>query len=122
MAKTEKSHEVLLNGHGRDFCTAAVLIVPFCEIMKREFIGAVRLFRLFLLIVLPSSFCTLMQSQWYSSGLFKIMSIANIVIGARRRDDYIACGAPIPRVWCSCDHDLYVLCAIHNQSTVLFQA
>jgi O-antigen/teichoic acid export membrane protein len=60
---------------------AALLIVPFCHLFKREFTGAITLFRLFLFVVLPSSFCTLLQSQWYSSGLFKVMSIANIAVG-----------------------------------------
>jgi O-antigen/teichoic acid export membrane protein len=63
-------------------CVASFfLVVPFCRLLKPEFLGAVPLFRLFLLVILPSSFCTLMQSQWYSSGLFKVMSATNIAVG-----------------------------------------
>lgn len=60
---------------------AAVLIEPFCRLFKSDFVGAVTLFRMILIVVVPSAFCTLMQSQWYSSGLFKLMSITNVGVG-----------------------------------------
>ena len=61
---------------------AYFLIVPFCTIFKKnEFADAIPLFRLMLVAILPSTFCTLMQSQWYSRGYFKIMSLTNIIIG-----------------------------------------
>ena len=63
-------------------CVAAFFLVePFCKIFKREFIGAVDLFRLILVMVVPSSFCILMQSQWFSSGRFRLMSATNVTVG-----------------------------------------
>jgi len=60
---------------------AFVLIEPFCRVFKQEFVGAVTLFRMILVVVVPSSFCILMQNQWYSSGRFKLMSITNVSVG-----------------------------------------
>ena len=63
-------------------CGAAYfLIVPFCQFFKAEFLNAVPVFRFLLLAVLPSSYVILMQSQWYSSGQFKLMSAVNIGVG-----------------------------------------
>ncbi len=61
---------------------AYFLIVPFCTIFKNEFTDAIPVFRLMLLAIIPSTFCTLMQSQWYSRGYFKIMSVTNIIVGS----------------------------------------
>ncbi len=61
---------------------AYFLITPFCYLVKKEFYSAIPLFRLLLLTVIPSSFCFLMQSQWYGRGYFKKMSLINIVAGA----------------------------------------
>lgn len=60
---------------------AYFLIVPFCSFWGKEFTDAIPVFRIILLILLPSSFCTLMQSQWYSRGYFKLMSVINISVG-----------------------------------------
>jgi len=60
---------------------AAVLIDPFCRLFKHEFLGAVTLFRLTLIAVVPSAFSIMMTSQWYSSGRFKLMSITTMAIG-----------------------------------------
>jgi O-antigen/teichoic acid export membrane protein len=60
---------------------AYFLIVPFCYLIKKEFYSAIPLFRWLLIIIVPSSFCFLMQSQWYSRGYFKAMSGINISVG-----------------------------------------
>ena len=60
---------------------AYFLITPFCNLLKKEFNSAIPLFRLLLLVVIPSSFCFLMQSQWFSRGYFKAMSVINITVG-----------------------------------------
>lgn len=60
---------------------AYFLVVPFCRLFKAEFAGSVYLFRLFLIAVVPSSFCAMMQSQWFSSGAFGLMSGINIAVG-----------------------------------------
>ncbi len=60
---------------------AYFLIVPFTSFWGSEFTDAVPVFRTILIILVPSSFCTLMQSQWYSRGYFKVMSAINISVG-----------------------------------------
>ncbi len=60
---------------------AYFLIVPFCSLWGKEFTEAIPVFRIFLLIMIPSAFCTMMQSQWYSRGYFKKMSAINISVG-----------------------------------------
>ena len=60
---------------------AYFLIIPFCYLLKKEFYSAIPLFRWLLLVIVPSSFCFLMQSQWYSRGYFKAMSVINISVG-----------------------------------------
>jgi O-antigen/teichoic acid export membrane protein len=60
---------------------AYFLIVPFCSLWGKEFTDAIPVFRIFLLIMIPSAFCTMMQSQWYSRGYFKKMSAINISVG-----------------------------------------
>ncbi|MFZ1527350.1 MAG: hypothetical protein WAT19_01275 [Ferruginibacter sp.] len=60
---------------------AYFLIVPFTNLLKKEFLSAVPVFRWMLLAILPSSFCALMQNQWYSRGDLKNYSVINIVVG-----------------------------------------